>query len=60
MTERIPAIDGRMKPSARDAVKALGWGSTPKWQTTQYTVVLSRENNHWHIKNLINAKAINE
>ena len=60
VTERIPAIDGRMKPSARDAVKALGWGSTPKWQTTQYTVVLSRENNHWHIKNLINAKAINE
>ncbi|MBR1586415.1 MAG: hypothetical protein IJ662_12815 [Clostridia bacterium] len=60
VTERIPAIDGRMRPSAREAASALGWGSTPKWQTTQYSVLLSRENGQWRVKNLTSIKNLDE
>ena len=60
VTERIPAIDGRMKPSAREAVSALGWGSTPKWQSVRYSALLSRENGQWHIKNLSLVKTVDE
>ena len=35
-------------------------GSSPKWQTTQYSVLLSRENGQWHIKNLTISNVINE
>ena len=59
ITERIPAIDGKLKPSAREAAAAAGVSlSSPKWQTTQYTVMLSRENGQWHIRNLTVAKVI--
>lgn len=60
VTERIPAIDARMKPSAREAVEALGWSSTPKWPTTQYSVLLSRENGQWRVKSLTAIKTISE
>lgn len=61
ITERIPAIDGKMKASVREAASAAGLtGSSPKWQTTQYTVLLSRENGQWRIKNLSVARVINE
>ncbi len=60
VTERIPAIDARMKPLARDAVEAMGWSSTPKWPTTQYSVQLSRENGQWRVKNLTAIKTISE
>ncbi|NLD83468.1 MAG: hypothetical protein GX637_04815 [Clostridiales bacterium] len=60
VTERIPAIDGRMKPSAREEVNALGWSSTPKWQNAQYSVVLSRENGQWRVKNLTLIKSLDE
>ena len=53
ITERIPAIDGKIKASARDAAAASGVTLTaPKWPTTQYAVLLSRENGQWHIRNL--------
>ena len=53
ITERIPAIDGKIRPSAREAAAAAGMStSAPKWQTTQYTVLLSRENGVWHIRNM--------
>ena len=60
VTERIPAIDGRMKPSAREAVNALGWSATPKWQATQYNVLLSKENNRWRVRNLTAVKTVGE
>jgi hypothetical protein len=61
ITERIPAIDGKLKASAREAAAASGITiSSPKWQTTQYTVLLSRENGQWRIRNLTAAKVIND
>ena len=62
ITERIPAIDGKLRASARDSAAASGVAlpSTPKWQTTQYTVLLSRENNQWRIRNLTVSKVLND
>ena len=60
VTERIPAIDGRMKPAAQEAVRALGWSSQPKWQSQQYSVLLTRENGRWRIRNLSVLKTLNE
>ena len=61
ITERIPAIDGKLKASAREAAAAAGISmSAPKWQTTQYSVLLSRENNQWRIRNLTAIQVINE
>lgn len=58
VTERIPAIDGKLKASAREAAAAAGQGAAPKWQTAQYTVLLSRENGQWHIRNLALSRVI--
>lgn len=61
ITERIPAIDGKLKAASREAAAAVGISSSsPKWQTTQYTVLLSQENGQWHIRNLTVARVINE
>ena len=61
ITERIPAIDGKVKSSAREAAAATGLSlAAPKWQTTQYTVLLSRDNGQWHIRNLTVARTITE
>ena len=62
ITERIPAVDGKVRPSARDSAAAQGITrpATPKWQTVQYDVLLSRENNKWRIRNLTAVKTINE
>jgi len=61
ITERIPAIDGKLKSSAREAATAAGLSlSSPKWQTVQYAVVLGRENGQWHVKNLTATRVINE
>ena len=61
ITERIPAIDGKLKSSAREAAAAAGVSiSSPKWQTTQYTVLLSRENSQWRIRNLTVANVITD
>jgi len=59
ITERIPAIDGRLKASAREAAEAAGFSlSAPKWQSTQYNVILSRESGQWHIRSLTVAQVI--
>ena len=60
ITERIPAIDGKLKTSARDAAAASGvtLPASPKWQTIQYNVLLSRENGQWLIRNLTVARVI--
>ncbi len=51
--ERIPAIDGKLKSSAKEEAASLGLTSSPpKWQSARYQVVLTRENGQWHIKNL--------
>lgn len=51
--ERIPAIDGKLKASARDQASALSLTSAPpKWQSARYQVILARENGHWRIRNL--------
>ncbi|MBR5111768.1 MAG: hypothetical protein IK099_16425 [Clostridia bacterium] len=59
ITERIPAIDGKLKSSAREEAAAAGVSlTTPKWQATQYNVLLSRENGQWRIRNLTTVKVI--
>lgn len=62
ITERIPAIDGKLKSSTREAAAASGvtLAATPKWQTTQYSVILTRENGQWHIKNMSVIKVLND
>ncbi len=52
VTERIPAIDGRLKTGLRETAEENGLSLTPKWQTTRYSVLLTRENSQWRIKNL--------
>ena len=59
ITERIPAIDGKLKSSMREQAAAAGLSLTgPKWQTTQYSVAMSRENGQWRIKNLQTIKIL--
>lgn len=61
ITERIPAIDGKIRSSAREAATAAGLStSSPKWQTCQYSVLLGRENGQWHIKSLTVSRVLNE
>ncbi len=60
VTERIPAIDGKLRASAREAAQAAGLTAAPIWQTVQYNVLLSRENGQWHIRNMTVAKLLNE
>lgn len=62
ITERIPGIDGKLKSSARDVLQSDGTPlpATPKWQSVQYSVLLSRENGQWRIRNLTAAKLIND
>ena len=57
-TERIPAIDGKLKSSAREKLTEGANPATPKWQPTQYSVLLSRENGQWRIRNLSVIKVI--
>ena len=56
ITERIPAIDGKLRASARDS----GLPGVPVWQSVQYSVLLSRENGQWRIKNMTAAKYITD
>ena len=59
ITERIPAIDGKLKSGAREEAEAAGLSlTTPKWQTTQYNALLSRENGQWRIRNLSTIKVL--
>ena len=59
ITERIPAIDGKLKSAAREEAEAAGLSlTTPKWQTTQYNALLSRENGQWRIRNLSTIKVL--
>ncbi|MBE5782340.1 MAG: hypothetical protein E7329_03375 [Clostridiales bacterium] len=61
VTERIPAIDGKMKSSMKEEAAAAGYeDTTPQWQSAQYTVLLGRENGQWHIKNMSLNKAITD
>ena len=61
ITESIPAIDGKLKSSAREAALAAGLSvSSPKWETTQYNVILRRENGQWHIRSLTPTRVISE
>ena len=51
ITERIPAIDGRITAAGKAITPEEQWG-VPKWESARYNVVLSRENGQWHIKNM--------
>ena len=56
VTERIPAIDGRAKASVRDQE-----GIAPlEWQTVRYSVLMTRENGQWHVKNLTVQQVLEE
>ena len=59
VTERIPAIDGKLRVTARDAAQN-GLSAVPKWQSAQYSVLLSRENGQWHIRNLTVTRIVTE
>ena len=42
-----------------DAAEAAGFSlSAPKWQSTQYNVILSRQSGQWHIRSLTVAQVI--
>ena len=57
ITERIPAIDGRITAAGKAITPEEQWG-VPKWESARYNVVLSRENGQWHIKNMSYAGAV--
>lgn len=57
ITERIPAIDGRIISSYKQVTPEAQWG-VPRWESARYNVVLSRENGQWHIKNMTYAGAL--
>ena len=53
--ESIPAIDGTIKSSRREAALAAGGEarlSPPKWTTSRYRVTLTRTAGRWMISNL--------
>ena len=55
ITERIPAIDGRIKGSKAEAAIAAYGGDVlypPSWQAASYRAVLTKENGQWRIKSL--------
>ena len=55
ITERIPAIDGRIKSSKADAaIEERGASAIypPEWQSARYRAVLVKENGQWKIKSL--------
>lgn len=55
IVESIPAIDGKVKSSRREAViAAMGEGavSPPPWSTGHYRVTLARTGGQWRITNL--------
>ena len=56
ITESIPAIDGKLKASAREANQL----AAPKWETTQYTAILRRENGQWRIRSMTPTRIITE
>ncbi len=61
VTERIPGIDGKMKSGVKDAAATAGvTDSVPRWQSTQYSVLLTRENGQWRIKNMSVARVIDD
>ena len=51
--EEIPRIDGKMRALARETALSLGLpDGAPKWQTREYTMLLSKENGKWIVKNM--------
>lgn len=63
ITERVPAIDGRIKGSkAEEAIAAYGNDAIypPKWQSASYRAVLTKENGQWRIKSLTLLETLDE
>ncbi len=61
--ESIPAIDGTIKSSRREAAIAAGGEarlSPPKWATSRYRVTLMRTGGRWMISNLQLIETIEE
>lgn len=55
VVESIPAIDGTIRSSRREAALAAGGEarlSPPKWATSRYRVTLTRTGGRWMISNL--------
>ena len=56
-TERIPRIDGRIKPRptrrppSRSTVRN-NYESPPRWQAASYSATLVKENDQWHIRSI--------
>lgn len=61
--ESVPAIDGTIRSSRREAALAAGGEerlSPPKWSTARYRVTLVRSAGRWMISNLQLIEQINE
>lgn len=61
--ERIPRIDGRLNTEYTETAKALfgeNYESPPTWQAGRYTATLVKENNQWHIKNIVLKETLTE
>lgn len=56
ITERVPAIDGRILSKYREGTKEESW-TPPRWPSARYDVILLRENGVWHIRELRNERA---
>ena len=55
IVESVPAIDGTIRSSRREAALAAGGEdrlSPPKWSTARYRVTLVRSAGRWMISNL--------
>lgn len=51
ITERIPAVDGRILASYKQTTPEANW-PVPKWISGRFDVLLIKENGTWRIKNL--------
>ncbi len=59
--EKIPLIDGKMIVSKKEEAKSYNLTSdVPKWSSAKYSVVLTKENGHFKIKNLTLMELLND
>ncbi len=54
--EQIPRVDGRVNSAYAEKAKELygeSYESPPAWPYARYSATLVKENNQWHIKNIV-------
>ena len=59
MTERVPAIDGKVRSGQRESARTQGLtDAPPAWQNLEYNVVMMRENDRWRVRNMTATKVL--